>query len=138
MKSFVIDRRVGHLLNEWMRYFLGVFAVVGFLLAGCARHKAEEYGNVPGPSQTAAELPPSIITADNSLRGKVATFNAAGRFVIMEFPIGHMPSVGQKLFVYRNNLKVGEVTVTGPQRDDRTVGDLTTGEAQRNDEIRVK
>ena len=35
-------------------------------------------------------------------------------------------------------LKVGEVKITGPQRDDHIVGDLTTGEAQVGDEVRDK
>jgi len=85
----------------------------------------------PAPTPT-----PDIVTPDASLRGKVSRYNEAGRFVVLEFPIAHLPGVGQKLFVYRNGLKIGEVKVTGPQRDDRTVADLTTGEAQAGDEVR--
>lgn len=120
-----------------------------------------QFNPVPGPSASKAALPPApvpepepppatntkaeqspakasppIITPDTSLIGKVARYNEAGRFVVLEFPIARMPGNGQKLFVYRNTLKVGEVKITGPQRDDRTVADLTTGEAQPGDEVR--
>jgi hypothetical protein len=38
--------------------------------------------------------------------------------------------------VYRRGLKVGEVKVTGPQRDDNIVADITAGEAAVGDEVR--
>ena len=66
----------------------------------------------------------------------MARYNDAGRFVVLEFPVGHMPASEQRLFVYRGGLKVGEIKVTGPQRDDHIVADLTGGEAQAGDEVR--
>ena len=33
----------------------------------------------------------------------------------------------QILFLYRDGLKVGEVKITGPQRDNDIVADLVTG-----------
>jgi len=47
-----------------------------------------------------------------------------------------MAMVEQRLFVYHNGLKAGEVKVTGPQTDDHIVADLITGEAQTGDEVR--
>jgi hypothetical protein len=47
-----------------------------------------------------------------------------------------MPSVDQRLFIYRRGLKVGEVKITGPQRDHNIVADLSQGEAQAGDEAR--
>jgi hypothetical protein len=44
--------------------------------------------------------------------------------------------VGSKLFVYRQGLKVAELVVTGPQRDDHTVADIRTGDCRTGDEIR--
>lgn len=77
-----------------------------------------------------------MVTPDVTLSGKVTSYNEVGRFVVLEFPIAHLPGIGQKLFVYRNGLKVGEIKVTGPQRDDHTVADVTAGEAQPGDEVR--
>ena len=58
----------------------------------------------------------------------MATFNG-GRFVVLDFPVGKMPALDQTLFVFRQGLKVGEVKITGPERDHNTVADLISGEA---------
>jgi hypothetical protein len=47
-----------------------------------------------------------------------------------------MAAVGQSLNLYRRGLKVGEVKVTGPQREDNIVADLVAGEAGVGDEAR--
>ena len=54
----------------------------------------------------------------------------------MTFPIGHLPLLNQRLHVYRQGLKVGEIRVTGPQLDDNVVGDISAGEARAGDEVR--
>ncbi len=76
------------------------------------------------------------MTPDNSLGGKVATFNSAGRFVVLDFPSGKMPALEQPMFIYRDGLKVGEVKITGPARDSNTVADLISGVANKGDEVR--
>lgn len=68
----------------------------------------------------------------------MARVNSAARFVILTFPVGQMPPVGQLLYVYRHGLKVGEVRVTAPQQDDNTAADIVSGEAALGDEIRTK
>ena len=72
------------------------------------------------------------------LEGKVVKFNPDARFVVLNFPVGHLPALDQHLYLYRNGLKVGEVNVTGPQRDDNIVADILTGDAQDGDEARDK
>lgn len=42
----------------------------------------------------------------------------------------------QAFFLYRAGLKVGEVKITGPQRDNNVAADFITGEAQTGDEAR--
>jgi hypothetical protein len=104
-----------------------------------------------GGSSTPAYSPPAestpladtnsgqvIVTPDTSPTGTVARVNSAARFVILTFPVGQMPAVGQLLYVYRHGLKVGEVRVTAPQQDDNTAADIVSGEAALGDEIRVK
>jgi hypothetical protein len=76
------------------------------------------------------------MTPDTVLIGKVARVNQEGRFVVMTFPVGHLPTLNQRLSVYRQGLKVGEVRVTGPQMDDNVVGDIGAGEALPGDEVR--
>jgi hypothetical protein len=77
-----------------------------------------------------------IITPDASLAAKVVRYNSTGRFVVLNFPVGQMPGMGQSLFLYHNGLKAGEVKITGPQRDSNVVADLVTGEARVGDEVR--
>lgn len=79
---------------------------------------------------------PAIVTPNDSLAGKVAAFNSAGRFVVLNFPGAQMPKVDQTLFLYRAGLKVAEIKVTGPQSDDNTVADIISGDAQVGDEVR--
>jgi hypothetical protein len=105
---------------------------LAFLLAlafvsGCATH-----------GKTATEPPPGglLVTPEHSLTGRVLTYNGAGRFVVLDFPVGKLPMSDQTLFVYRQGLKVGEVKITGPERDTNTVADLVSGEAQKGDEVR--
>lgn len=78
-----------------------------------------------------------IVVPDNLLAGKVAVFNATGRFVVVFFPSGNLPAIDQRMGVFRRGLKVGEVKISGPQRDDNIVADLVEGDAQAGDEVRA-
>ena len=42
----------------------------------------------------------------------------------------------QRLNLYRNGLKAGEIKVTGPQLDENVVADIVAGDAQLGDEAR--
>jgi hypothetical protein len=79
---------------------------------------------------------PTIVTPDNSLAGKVVSYNDVGRFVVLNFPVGQLPKMDHRLFLYRSGLKVAEVIITGPQSDDNTVADLVSGNAQIGDDVR--
>jgi hypothetical protein len=105
--------------------------LAGMLAAGCASKKA-----VQTKPSTAGAVSQTIITPATSLKARVASYNATGRFVVLSFPVGQMPEMNQAFFLYRAGLKVGEIKVTGPQRDNNTIADLVTGEAQVGDEVR--
>ena len=111
-------------------FMLLPFVIAGLLTAGC-RHAQP----VPG-AKPAGAAPQAIVTPDNSITAKVLSYNVSGRFVVLGFPVGQMPNLEQSLFLYRNGMKVGEVKVTGPQRDNNIVADLVSGEAQAGDEVR--
>lgn len=141
------------------RFTLVVLLVAG-ILCGCATGKSPTQSKPAGKKSARLEQPPiqpgattdstkvsekpkasepkpnPLVTPDNSLGGKVATFNSAGRFVVLDFPGGKMPALEQTMFVYRDGLKVGEVKITGPTRDNNTVGDLISGVANKGDEVR--
>jgi hypothetical protein len=122
-----------------------------FILASCAHKPESAIKTTPGmtratSSNSAATLMATAATTNSALTvtpsvgltGKVARYNDAGRFVVLEFPVGRLPTLEQQLFVYRNDLKVGEVKVTAWQKDVYVVADLTTGEARAGDEVRDK
>jgi len=86
----------------------------------------------PAPD-TAPEL---IVTPDNTLEGTVVSVNDAGRFAVLKFPIGRMPALESTLYVHRQGLKVGELKVTGPQKDDHVVADIREGDCRVADVVR--
>ena len=117
--------------------------LIGTALAGCAH---QEYGALHQPFSPLPSGPPAatptpskpevIITPETQAAGKVVKVNNVGRFVVLSFPLGHLPSIDQRLNVYRQGLKVGEVKVSGPQYHDNIVADLASGNAQVGDEVR--
>lgn len=117
-----------------------------FLFTGCAlfrpNHPATTSGSDTTTTNTAArtndQARAPIVTPDTAQSGSVLQVNVSARFAVLNFPVGSMPPVGRRLYVYRAGLKVGELKVTGPQRDDNTVADIVNGEAQAGDEIRTK
>ena len=113
---------------------LWTLLLVAMLANGCALFHHQAVAAKTPPS--AGETTPAIVTLDNSLTARVVSYNSAGRFVVLGFPVGQMPRLEQGLFLYRNGMKVGEVKISGPQRDNNIVADLVTGEAQVGDEVR--
>ena len=131
--------------------------LVGLVLGGgCAAWNPSSKPNAPAFDDAAVGAPPRqpqptkqskvesakpsefIVTPANSLTGKVVRYNDAGRFVVLDFPLGRTPQVEQRMFVYRRGLKVGEVKVSEWQRENLIVADLTAGEAQAGDEVKSK
>ena len=133
-KRFIIVMKMFARLIVWM--------LAGMLMTGCSifpwarQHPHPAPAPAPAAPAPAMRSAPPIVTPDNSLTARVAAYNATGRFVVLSFSVGQMPQLEQTLFLYRNGLKVAEVKVTGPQRDNNIVADLVTGDAQVGDEVR--
>ncbi len=118
---------------------LNLLVLCSILACGCAQNKSavrtKPRAAVPAAAnaRTNANL---IVTPGTRVSGRVASVNAASRFVIATFPLGTMPVIGQQLNVYREGLKVGEIKITGPQRDVSIAGDIITGNCQPGDDIK--
>jgi hypothetical protein len=127
-----------------MRTVLSIILLGALAWSGCVRKKVAASPGLPqpragapaAPAGTPPATPPLIVTPENALIGKVVWVNTPGHFVVLNFPIGKMAAPDQRLSLYRRGLKVGEVKVTGPQREDNTVADLVAGEAELGDEAR--
>jgi hypothetical protein len=105
--------------------------LAGILISGCASHKPKTSASVPEGSTL-------IVTPDTSLAAKVIITNPTSRFVVLHFPAGQLPGMGQRFFLYHDGLKTGEVKISGPQDDNNNniVADLVAGNAQVGDEVR--
>lgn len=124
------------LSNGAMRMLLLILSAC-LLCSGCAKMKSW-LPSAPGKRKVSdANRPAPTVLPATSDTGKVAMVNPGARFVVMTFPIGGVPANDQRLNVYRKGLKVAEVKVTGPQRDNNTVADIISGEVQVNDEVRA-
>ncbi len=99
---------------------------------GCGKRKVAQFSE---PSLTGTR-PNVVLTPTTALVGKIISVNPTTRFAVLNFPINKLPALEQRMYVYRKGLKVGEVKVTGPQRDDNIVADITAGEAATGDEVR--
>ena len=122
------------------RFFFAAIVAL-FALTGCSfnRHRgADHQANARGQTivtNASGGISP-ILTLENGLNGRVSSVNQNLKFAVLTFPIGQMPARNQRLFVYEEGMRVGELNVTGPQRDDSTVADIIAGEARPGDEVR--
>jgi hypothetical protein len=134
-----IDLAGGGDLTAAMRSLLTVILLGAFAVGGCVHRKTAE----PPRSQASragaqAKFQPVVTASEIAAVGKVVLVNKSAQFVVLNFPLGRMAPVGQRLDLYRHGLKVGEVNVTGPQREDNTVADLVAGEAEVGDDARAR
>jgi len=133
-KDLNIDLGIAGQFTSLVRLlWLATLSVV-LLACGCASRKPAAFEESQGSADTRNQT--LIVIPENALVGKVLRVNTEGRFVVLNFPIGKLPFIGQRLNIYRRNLKVGEVKVTGPQREDNIVADISTGEAGIGDDVR--
>src|SRR5690348_11836566 len=98
-----------HPLNAPMRVLIPGMLLVAAVI-GCAHRKhPAPYSNSQSPvlnsSGSSNRASGLIVTPENLLIGKVAMVNAAGRFVVINFPLGRMPLLEQHLNLYRRGLK---------------------------------
>ena len=114
--------------------------VSSLTLAGCATNNSKATNaakkKAPATSKARAANQKSTLAPTLQLTGKVASVNSELRFVVLDFSVGDMPGINQRLGVYRAGQKVAQVKVTGPQSDTNIVADVIEGEAQVGDEVR--
>src|SRR5216110_2275226 len=124
-----------------------VFMCFAFILAGCAMSKPDPATTDPQTKPARATRAPALgrgqkagsapeVRLDEGVLGMVVSVNPALRFLVMDFPVRKLPVLEQRLNVYRNGQKVGEVKVTGPGRETTIAGDIIVGEVQVGDEVR--
>jgi len=74
---------------------------LGLLVVGCA--------NPAPPRPAPARTPAPVITPDLRPMGRVQMVNTNGHFVVVSFANGFMPDLEDRLGVFRNGSKVGDI-----------------------------
>lgn len=91
-------------------------------------------GNVSAPASNITSSATVVLPAS----GRVHSVNTGLRFVVIDYTLGGMPAMGSLLFVYRNNERVGQIKLSGPEpRNGFVTGDVVEGFIQPDDEVRV-
>ena len=126
---------------RFVRYFAVLLLMLG--LTGCILGKHKQPPPPVADFSQPTPIPQSTtntfrVTPDDTVAGHVTSVNKDLRFVVLTFPLGHTPSLGSRMNIFRNGAIVGEIKVTGPQRDDNTVADMVLGDALKGDEVRPK
>lgn len=97
----------------------------------------------PGQETTAGRLAtrsknsrPAKIVPLNEVNGRIAAVNPTLRYVVVDFYLSRIPQLDQRMAVYRQGEKVGEIKITGPERNQNIAADILAGEANVGDEVR--
>ena len=129
--------------------------VAALLAAGCARRGGAHVAPAPAPAPPASVTntpaattprpadpsPPvryPVVTPITPVQGRVISVNARLRFVIADFAFHQMPAPGQRLGVFREGRRIGEVRVSGPFDGAVLVADIMAGEAGVSDLLRAE
>jgi hypothetical protein len=119
-----------------MRLF-AVALAFGIVLSGCS-HGPSRQSNPAGsgsafePLGSASVQSPSV-TPVSPLAGNVVYLNPLARYVILDFFLGPLPEEDQRLNVYRNGQKVGEIKISRESNKYLVAADIMAGEAQVGD-----
>ena len=122
------------------------------MVAGCAHHAKDESKPEKAPAAKKEAKPkaapaPAVsshtVTNNNQIYtlveqsvGKVHSVNQVARFAILDYGIHPLPPIDQRLNVYRNGAKTGELKVTGPAMNSQIAADILAGDVQPGDETR--
>ena len=129
-----------------MRMLCGILMAAGLFLSGCEHAKprdatqtgkgtASKVSQAPGKHRTQAARPPKL-TPVSEPSGRVASVNSDLRFAVIDFFFSQLPKIDERLGVYRQGQKVGEVKISGPDLSNIIAADIVEGEAKVGDEVR--
>jgi hypothetical protein len=103
---------------------------IGILFASCLLLVA---CSATGPEAGGPQSRPGL-AGDDRLRGRLATVNTTGQFVVVDFNVGAIPPLRSRMSVRRDGVLVGTIQLTGPARDNLVAADILTGEVEVGDE----
>lgn len=77
-----------------------------------------------------------VINPVTPVQGRVTFVNQRLKFVIVDFTFHQLPRLDQRLGVYRRDVRVGEVKISGPADGPAIIADVMSGEAGIGDLVR--
>ena len=121
------------------------------LMPGCGMFKGDGKAKVQPPSNTGATAtqppwggnpnPPTKSGAQPAVakasRGKVAHVDAALGFVVIDFTFSALPAASLRFGVFRNGLRIGEITTTKMIDEAFQVADINKGDIRMGDDVRL-
>ena len=110
-----------------------VTAVVALGLAGCALPGKGGGDPLAKPGGGTVVTPGAF-----RMEGRVVRTNVRLNFVVLDFGLTGLPTIGRQFAIYRLGKKVGQVRVSGPAWDTYAVADIIEGEIWMGDEARPK
>ncbi len=128
-----------------------IFGLSAALLVGCKHAKPSDSTATAAPAPAnkgstqmaakstpakQAKSQPAAAVAIHEPTGKVASLNSNLRFVVIDFGLNPVPQADQRLNVYRQGQKVGEVKISNQARNSIIAADVTAGDVQVGDEVR--
>lgn len=129
-------------------HWLPVLLLAVLVAAGCAGPQATKDGAAPpAPKAKSKSAPPPkpakgqpnpapIIEPVSAFSGKVVLVNAPLKYIVVEGTLGRLPPPEQKLNVYRDGQRVGEVTVSAQVRGTNFAADIAVGDVRVGDTVR--
>ena len=132
-----------------VRGFMGMFLLAA-AVTGCSPAAAPPSAspNAAAPSPASTGPPPTrtnrvaitprypAINPITPVQGRVTFVNDRFRFVIVDFAFHQMPQLEQRLGVYRRDVRIGEVRISGPADGSTIVADIMSGDADLGDQVR--
>jgi hypothetical protein len=113
-------------------------ALLAGLLAGCSTTKTGDTHSPPEGKQARTEegAAPAEIKPLTGVSGRVVLVNEPLRYVVVDFGVSQLPPPLQRLGVFRDGKKVGEVRLSSQARGGNVAADVMAGEARVGDEVR--
>lgn len=129
---------MGLRLLRWQPRMACLILAAGIAVGSAAcKNAAAGAGKVPATKRPATQRNTQVVPVDE-ISGRVASVSPVYRFVVIDFYLSRMPQVGQKLGVYRQGLKVGEVKISSWERNQIVAADLVAGQANVGDQVRME
>ncbi len=134
-----------------MKIQLLVVGLCVSLISGCGMFKGngKAKGQPPSGTSSAAPQPPwggnpnppaksgAQPVVPKASRGKVAHVDAALGFVVIDFTFSALPAAGLRFGVFRNGLRIGEITTTKMVDEAFQVADINKGDIRMGDDVRL-